>query len=230
MVGLIPLYAVDCITPEDLENFKEFATSFKWFSENRNDLCSHCVTPIEENGQTKYLLTLMEMPKIEKILKRVWDPSEFRSDFGLRSLSKYHEKNPYELLGKSIKYEPAEAESVLMGGNSNWRGPIWFPTSFLFIEALKNLDHHTNGKMKIEGKNPLEMAKFFADGMIKLFKKGKDNRRPIYADSKIEQEDPHFQDLILFYEHFHGDNGRGLGASHQTGWSGLVANLIDEWL
>jgi len=230
MVGLIPLYAVDCITPEDLENFKEFATSFKWFSENRNDLCSHCVTPIEENGQTKYLLTLMEMPKIEKILKRVWDPGEFCSEFGIRSLSKYHEKTPYELLGKSIKYEPAEAESVLMGGNSNWRGPIWFPTSFLFIEALKNLDHHTNGKMKIEGKTPLEMAKFFAEGMIKLFKKNKDNRRPIYGDSKIEQEDPHFQDLILFYEYFHGDNGRGLGASHQTGWSGLVANLIDEWL
>ncbi len=229
MVGLIPLYAVDCITSEDLENFKEFAESFKWFSKNRTDLCKHCVTPIEENGKTKYVLTLMEMEKVKRVLKRAWDPKEFRSEYGLRSLSKFHEENPYELLGNRIKYEPAEAQSILMGGNSNWRGPLWFPTSFLFIEALKNLHTHTGDLIKIDGKNPHDMANYFAHAMINLFKKGPDGKRPIYGDYDLLQTDPHFQDLILFYEHFHGDTGRGLGASHQTGWTGLVANLIDEW-
>lgn len=229
MVGLIPLYAVDCITPRDLEEFKEFAASFKWFSKNRTDLCKHCVTPIEEGGETKYLLTLMEMEKVQRVLEKAWDPNEFRSEYGLRSLSKYHEKNPYELLDNRIKYEPGEAESILMGGNSNWRGPLWFPTSFLFIEALKSLHIHTGDRIQIDGKNPYEMAHYFADAMIRLFKKGDDGKRPIYGDYELLQSDPHFQDLILFYEHFHGDNGRGLGASHQTGWTGLVANLIDEW-
>ncbi len=229
MVGLIPLYAVDCITSKDLEDFKEFAESFKWFSKNRTDLCKHCVTPIEEDGKTKYVLTLMEMDKVKKVLEKAWDPKEFRSEYGLRSLSKFHEKKPYELLGHRIKYEPAEAESILMGGNSNWRGPLWFPTSFLFIEALKNLHTHTGDLIKIDGKNPYDMANYFAHAMINLFKKGADGNRPIYGDYELFQTDPHFQDLILFYEHFHGDTGRGLGASHQTGWTGLVANLIDEW-
>ncbi|MCB1107228.1 MAG: glucosidase, partial [Chlamydiia bacterium] len=229
MVGLIPLYAVDCITAEDLTQFKGFAESFKWFSNNRTDLCKHCVTPIEENGTTKYLLTLMELDKVKRVLQRAWDPKEFRSEFGLRSLSKYHEKNPYELLGSCIKYEPGEAESVLMGGNSNWRGPIWFPTSFLFIEALKNLHHYSGDLIQVDGKTPQEMAHYFAHALINLFKKDRSGRRPIYGDDKLLQENPHFQDLILFYEHFHGDTGRGLGASHQTGWTGLVANLIDEW-
>ena len=229
MVGLIPLYAVDCITSQDLEDFKEFAESFKWFSKNRTDLCKHCVTPIEEGGKTKYVLTLMEMDKVKRVLEKAWDPKEFRSEYGLRSLSKFHEENPYELLGNRIKYEPAEAESILMGGNSNWRGPLWFPTSFLFIEALKNLHTHTGDLIKIDGKNPHEMASYFAHAMINLFKRGADGKRPIYGDYDLFQTDPHFQDLILFYEHFHGDTGRGLGASHQTGWTGLVANLIDEW-
>ena len=117
----------------------------------------------------------------------------------------------------------------MFGGNSNWRGPIWFPTSFLFIEALKNLHDHTGDLIQIEGKNPHEIAKYFSQSMIKLFKKGTDGKRPIYGDYDLFQSDIYFKDLILFYEHFHGDNGEGLGASHQTGWTGLVANLIDEW-
>ncbi|MBF5059199.1 MGH1-like glycoside hydrolase domain-containing protein [Candidatus Neptunochlamydia vexilliferae] len=229
MVGLIPLYAVDCITAEELDQFKGFAESFQWFTKNREDICSRCVTPIEQDGKKKYLLTLMEPEKIGRVLEKVWDPNEFRSDYGIRSLSKYHEKNPYELLGSRIKYEPAEAESTLMGGNSNWRGPIWFPTSFLFIEALKTLGEHTGDQIKVEGKTPHEMAHYFADALINLFKKDSEGKRPIYGDYDLLQNEPHFQDLILFYEHFHGDTGRGLGASHQTGWTGLVANLIAEW-
>lgn len=225
LVGLIPLFAVDCITAEDLSSHKEFATSFYWFVKNRPDICSRCVTKIDD----RYLLTLMEPDKIQRILTRAWDPKEFRSDFGLRSLSKFHEKNPYELLDNTIKYEPGEAESILMGGNSNWRGPIWFPTSFLFIEALKNLHQYSGDLIKIEGTNLEEMARTYAQGLINLFKLDANGKRPIYGASERIQSDPHFRDHILFYEHYHGDSGRGLGASHQTGWSGLVANLIDEW-
>lgn len=230
LVGLIPLFAVDCITQEDLLQFKEFASSFHWFTENRLDICKRCVTPIQEEEKTKYLLTLMEPNKIERILKRAWDPEEFRSDFGLRSLSKFHEKNPYELLDNRIKYEPGEAESILMGGNSNWRGPIWFPTSYLFIEALKNLNKYAHTLITVEGTTLEEMARYFVTSMINLFKQDESGKRPIYGDYDKFQSDPHFRDHILFYEHYHGDTGRGLGASHQTGWSGLVANLIDEWI
>lgn len=225
LVGLIPLFAVDCITAEDLKDHKEFATSFYWFTKNRPDICNRCVTKIED----RYLLTLMEPDKIQRILTRAWDPEEFRSDFGLRSLSKFHEKNPYKLLENTIKYEPGEAESVLMGGNSNWRGPIWFPTSFLFIEALKNLHKYSGDLIKVEGTNLEEMARTYAEGLINLFKLDAKGKRPIYGEVERVQSDPHFRDHLLFYEHYHGDNGRGLGASHQTGWSGLVANLIDEW-
>lgn len=234
LVGLIPLFAVDCITPEDLETHKEFAGNFVWFTNNRPDLCKHCVTPIEEEGKTKYLLTLMNLHKAEKVLQKAWDPEEFRSPYGLRSLSKYYEKNPYELMGCSINYQPGEAEANIYGGNSNWRGPIWFPTSFLFIDALINLHFHLGDQMKIQvgEESPVtlhEMARYYAQSMIDLFRKGKEGKRPIYGDYEKMQVDPHFTDHLLYFEHYHGDTGRGLGASHQTGWSGLVANLIDEW-
>ena len=235
LVGLIPLFAIDCITADDLEGHKEFAESFKWFLSNRPDLCCHCVTPIEEDNKTKYLLTLMNLEKVEKVLKKAWDPDEFRSNYGLRSLSKYYEKNPYNLLGCSINYQPGEAEEKIYGGNSNWRGPIWFPTNFLFIDSLAHLYTHLGDSMKIKvgGEEPVnlhEMAHSYAMGLIDLFRRGEDGKRPIYNGDKKMQDDPHFKDHILFYEHFHGDSGRGLGASHQTGWSGLIANLMDEWL
>jgi len=225
LVGLIPLFAVDCISKEELEEHKEFAVSFHWFVKNRPDLCNRCVTKIED----RYLLTLIQPDKIQRVLKRAWDKEEFRSDFGLRSLSKFHEKNPYELLGNTIKYEPGEAESVLMGGNSNWRGPVWFPTTFLFIEALKKLHKYSGDLIQVEGTTLEEMARTYAQGLMSLFKLDPQGKRPIYGTTERIQSDPHFRDHLLFYEHYHGDTGRGLGASHQTGWSGLVANLIDEW-
>ena len=234
LVGLIPLFAVDCITEEDLRNYKEFAESFKWFTRNREDVCCHCVTPIKEDGETKYLLTLMDTDKIERVLSCAWDPKEFRSEYGLRSLSKFYENNPYELLGNTISYDPGEATEILKGGNSNWRGPIWFPTTFLFIESLQNLYKFSGELIKVKNGdekevNLHEMAKYYAHALINLFKADSKGNRPIYGDYHKMQTDPHFKDLILFFEHYHGDSGRGLGASHQTGWSGLVANLIDEW-
>ena len=230
LVGIIPLYANDCIDDDDLTNFKEFSKSFEWFTTNRPDLCAHCVTPIEKEGKTKYLLSLMNIDRMKRVLGHVWNPGEFRSNFGLRSLSKFYENNPYELLGNTICYEPGEAISRLKGGNSNWRGPIWFPTNFLLIESLNRFHGYLGDEFQIEGKNLKEMARYFAHSLIKVFKKDEKGERPIYGHYNKFQTDPYWKDHLLFYEHYHGETGRGLGASHQTGWSGLVANLIDEWL
>jgi hypothetical protein len=225
LVGIIPLYTVDSLTQEELATFPEFAESFTWFTANRPDITHNCVHLIDGT----YLFTLIKPEQIERVMERVWDPGEFRSDYGLRSLSKCYEKEPYELLDKRIQYEPGEAISILKGGNSNWRGPIWFPTTFLLIEALQRLDPILGRSIEIDGASLGEMADYFAKALISLFRKGDDGKRPIYGDYDLLQSDPHFADHILFYEHYHGDTGRGLGASHQTGWSGLVANLIDEW-
>ncbi|MEM7174991.1 MAG: glucosidase [Chlamydiota bacterium] len=234
LVGIIPLYAVDCITEKDLSQFKEFATSFTWFIENRADICANCVTPLGKRKKN-YLLTLMDLKKVKSILKRVWDPGEFRSVYGVRSLSKFYQDHPYSLLGNTIAYQPGETEASLMGGNSNWRGPIWFPTSFLLVEALRTLDRHLGSKIQVSAADEPavtsgEMARYFADGLINLFRLDSNGRRPIYGNCEQLQSDPLFRDHLLFFEHYHGDDGRGLGASHQTGWTGLVANLIDEWL
>jgi len=231
LVGLVPLFAIDCITTRDVEQHREFAKHFRWFTSNRLDLCQHCVTPIADE---QFLLTLMDEHKLRRILTRAWDVNEFRSPYGLRSLSKYHEKHPYQLLGERISYQPGESTSSIYGGNSNWRGPIWFPTNFLLIESLSKLHTHLGDRIKIQvgSEEPvtfLDMARYYVKGLINLFRVGKDGRRPIYGDMEKMQSDPHFKEHILFYEHYHGENGRGLGASHQTGWSGLVANLIDEW-
>lgn len=234
LVGIIPLFAVDYYDEDELEMLKGFATSFKWFCDNRQDIVNQCVTRVEKDGKVRYVLTLLPLDRMERVLQRVWDPNEFRSEYGLRSLSKYYEENPYEMLGNRISYEPGEAEVILKGGNSNWRGPLWFPTTYLFIDAMKHL-HEALGdkvKVKIEDERPvntLDIASYFAKAMIKLFERDKDGKRPIFGDYEKMQIDPYFKDHILFYEHYHGDSGRGLGASHQCGWSGLVANLIAEW-
>lgn len=227
LVGLIPLFAVDRISHEELSQCKEFAENFKWFNANREDLAGGCVSQTE-NGD--YLLSLLSKCQIERVLTHVWDVTEFRSKYGLRSLSKRHAEFPYELLNNRISYEPGEGETRLKGGNSNWRGPIWFPISFLFIEALKKLHDILGDGFKVSGEDMGSMANTFASGMIDLFRRDQEGKRPIFGDNATMQEDPHWKDHLLFYEHFHGDTGRGLGASHQTGWSGLVANLIDDWI
>ena len=234
LVGVIPLYAIDCLTEEEIGKFPEFKQSFDWFLHHRKDLVARCVTEFEVEGKKKFLFALCSKEQIGRVLEKVWDPKEFRSDFGIRSLSKKYEKNPYVLLGKSICYEPAEAVATLKGGNSNWRGPIWFPTSFLLIDSLKKLDQFTEGNFSIkdgDGKeiSAKEMATHFANGLINLFRKDGEGKRPMFGDYRVMQENEHWNNCLLFYEHFHGDTGRGLGAMHQTGWTGLVANLIDEW-
>lgn len=234
LVGIIPLYATDVINEKDIQKLSHFKQNFDWFLRNRTDLTNRCITVVEEEGEKKYIVSLMNRTQMQKVLTKVWDPAEFRSEYGLRSLSKIYEKNPYVLLGNSISYEPGEAIAVLKGGNSNWRGPIWFPTTFLLIDSLKILDKQLKKSFMIECQGQSvtagEMARYFAMALLKLFKKDTTQKRPFFGDHSQLQHDPHWRDYLLFYEHFHGETGRGLGASHQTGWTGLIANIIDEWL
>jgi hypothetical protein len=237
LVGLIPLYAVERLKMESIQSLGEFTTSFRWFIDNRKHLTESCCHRIEKNGKQEYELTIVDETQLRRILDRVLDSSEFLSDFGIRSLSKYHQHRPFTFGGAEVRYDPAESENKIKGGNSNWRGPIWFPTTFLIIESLRKLGagHGDSLQVPLKGdgaetnRNLTEVAREIANRMIRIFARNEHGERPVYGGTRKFQDDPHWRDLILFYEFYHGDNGAGLGASHQTGWSGLVATLIDEW-
>ena len=236
LVGLIPLYAVERLEEDWIKPFGVFTGHFEWFLENRQDIVQRSVTTVEHDGKRVHVLAIVNPEQMRGLLERVWDPSEFRSDYGLRSLSKWHEQNPFRLGDAQVGYEPGESRELLKGGNSNWRGPVWFPTTFMMIESLRKLGKAYGRQFAVEspvaGEPPVkldEMARGFAERLIGLFTRQSDGRRPAHGRYEKFQTDPHWRDLILFYEYFHGDTGMGLGASHQTGWSGLVASLIDEW-
>ncbi len=232
LVGLIPLFAVERLEEEWIKPFEEFRGHLHWFLKNRSELTRGVVHTVDHDGQTTHALTILNQEQIRRMTQRIMDPSEFLSDYGVRSLSKAHLKQPFVLDGQTVGYEPAEAMTKIKGGNSNWRGPLWFPTSFLLIESLRKLGK-AFGSANPEGEQlclPFEsMAQEIAARMIATFTRGPDGRRPVFGTSSKFQDDPHWRDHLLFYEYFHGDTGAGLGASHQTGWTALIANLIDEW-
>ena len=236
LVGLVPLFAVERIEMEWIKPFKEFSTNFLWFIKNRQDLVKNVVHKTEEDGKVSYALTIVDENQLSRLMHRLYNESEFLSDFGIRSLSKAHAKNPFVYDGISVGYEPAESDSKLKGGNSNWRGPIWFPTSFLLIESIRKLGKAFGPRFAVS--TPAShgssitfqvMAKDLANRLIKIFARNKNGTRPVHGKYKKFQDDPNWNDYILFYEYFNGDTGEGLGAGHQTGWTGLVASLIDEW-
>jgi hypothetical protein len=234
LVGIIPFFACDAWDEEELKQFPHFFESYKWMMEKRSHLTSKCVQSIPHEAGTHHLFGLLSAHEIEKFLKNIWSPNEFRSDYGLRSLSKYHEKHPAQMHGVSLGYEPGEALEKIKGGNSNWRGPIWFPINYFLIDTLSRLGKvfKNNLKVSVGNESPVnltQMAESFANRLLNIFKKDGQGRRPVFGDYEKFQNDPHFRDYLFFHEHFHGDNGRGLGASHQNGWTGLAANLIDEW-
>jgi len=238
LVGLIPLYAIERLEEDWLKPFPEFQGNLNWFLKNRQDLVQSCVTTIEreDGGGKVHVLAIVDEAQMRHLLERIWDPAEFRSDYGLRSLSKYHEEHPFVFGRNQVAYEPAESIEMLKGGNSNWRGPVWFPTSFMMIESFRKLGKAYGAELSVESAAANEpsvtlndMAQGFADRMIQLFTRNEDGVRPVHGKYEKFQTDPHWRDLLLFYEYFHGDTGMGLGASHQTGWTGLVASLIDEW-
>jgi Glycosyl hydrolase family 63 C-terminal domain len=239
LVGLIPLCAVEVLEPHVLDALPTFKYHLTWFLNYRQDLIrlvSHWQQP--EAGERR-LLALVRGHRMKCLLKRLLDSTEFLSDFGVRSLSKYHATHPFVLpvngVTYSVQYEPAESHSELFGGNSNWRGPIWFSLNYLLIESLQKFYYYYGDDFKVEcptdsGQylNLKEVADELSQRLIRLFKRDKSGQRTYNGGSELLQFDPHFRDYLLFHEFFHGDNGTGLGASHQTGWTGLVAMLLQQ--
>jgi hypothetical protein len=240
VVGIIPMFAVEPIPERLFENLPDFKKRMDFFMQEKPKLAALVSSWIQPGHGKRRLFSLLRGHRMKSILHKMLNEKEFFSPYGIRSLSKDHKENPYTLRINgselSVSYVPGESESDMFGGNSNWRGPIWFPINYLIIESLKKFDFYYGGEFPIEC--PTGSGKYVTLDLIarelslrniSLFMKDKDGRRPIYGNNEKMQNDPHFKDYILFYEYFHGDNGRGLGASHQTGWTGLVAELIHKF-
>jgi hypothetical protein len=239
MVGLIPLLAVTTFSSDLLDKYPGFSKRLEWFLGNREDLCGHVASMCTPGIQDRRILSIVRPDRLKRLLQRLFDETEFLSLYGIRSLSKFHEKHPFVLKLNAheyrIDYEPAESTSRLFGGNSNWRGPVWFPLNMLIIESLQKFHHYFGDDFKIEcptgsGKwlNLWEASHEVASRLSNLFVKDIQGRRPMNGNNFLFQNDPFWKDYVLFYEYFNGDTGEGLGASHQTGWTGLVAKLIQQ--
>jgi hypothetical protein len=282
LVGLIPLYAIERLERSWIEPFAVFHENLDWFMKNRRSIVESCVTTVRYDHDFTHVLAVVDQNQLQHLLSRVVDPNEFLSPAGIRSMSKFHEQHPFTFGDATVRYEPAEAVEKLKGGNSNWRGPVWFPTSFLMIESLRKLEKAFGGNVRVtfgdddrgdqadnaamtdtraeEGIGAVAtdmrargmtlsnvrvpapaqtvslngVAARIADRMIRIFLPDSDGYRPVYGPrgtrkAELFAHDRHWKNLVLFHEYFHGETGEGLGASHQTGWTGLVANLIDEW-
>ncbi len=238
-VGLIPLLAVETFDESSLDALPDFRRRMRWFLAHRPDLAG-LVASWDEPGQgRRRLFALVHGHRLKRILARMLDPGEFLSDHGVRSLSRYHRDHPFELeLGATmsrVDYEPAESRTGIFGGNSNWRGPVWFPINYLLIEALQRLDHYYGPEFTVEcptGSNTFLSLAGVADDLSRrlerLFLRDGTGRRPAFGTVDLLQDDAAFRDRILFNEYFDGETGAGLGASHQTGWTALVAKLIEQ--
>jgi hypothetical protein len=234
MVGLVPLYAVERLEDAWIERFAEFKGNVDWFVEKRQSLAQHVVNRLQTPEGGVLALTIVDRRHIEGLMHYMAEPAEFLSDYGLRSLSKHHGERPFWLGSASVFYEPGEADSKIKGGNSNWRGPVWFPTAFLMIEALRKLAKAYGDTLCTTDRSGRQwsvgdLARAHAERLIAIFLRNGDGRRPVYGNIAKFQNDPYWRDYLTFHEYFHGETGVGLGASHQTGWTGLVASLIDEW-
>ena len=239
MVGLIPLFAVETLSSTVGERFPSFEKRVDWFLTNRPELSEHIASIHDRGAGGRRLLAVMDRESLVRVLKRMLDENEFLSPHGIRALSRVHKDHPYVVnidgVTRKVAYEPAESSSGLFGGNSNWRGPVWFPVNYLIIESLQKYHHYYGDDLKVEcptGSGKMmtlwEVASELSSRLVSLFVRGKDGRRPAHGFVDRLQKDPHFKDHITFFEYFHGDNGAGLGASHQTGWTALVAKLLQQ--
>ncbi len=239
MVGLIPLFAVETLEPEIVDRLPGFKRRMQWFIDNHADVPEHIEMTQRSARGVRRLLSLANRKQLKRILSRMLDETEFLSPYGVRSLSRYHLDHPYEVQVNDhisrVDYEPAESTSGLFGGNSNWRGPIWFPLNYLLVESLQKYHHYYGEDFKTECPartgnevDLWEVAAEISRRLVHIFVRGKDGRRPVAGGLELFQTNPHWKDLILFHEYFHGDNGAGIGANHQTGWTGLVAKLIEQ--
>jgi hypothetical protein len=239
LVGLAPLFACDTIDEDLINQHVGFKTRMQWFIDNRPDLTAGLASLTKTGVSQRRLLSLVNRERMERIFARLFDEAEFLSPFGIRSVSRIHLEHPYslELEGSrfEIKYEPAESTSGTFGGNSNWRGPIWFPMNLLLIEALQRLNHYYGDSFgvvfpigSLNRMSLAQAAKLLSQRLVSIFMPDSNGYRPVYGKNKLYQETPGFKNFVLFFEYFHGDTGRGLGASHQTGWTGLVAKLMQQ--
>jgi len=238
LVGAIPLIAVEVLDSAQLDKLPGFNKRLKWFLENRKDLAKQ-LSFMEKGRDVKMLLALPTKERLVRVLRYLLDENEFLSPYGLRSISRVHKDSPYVLHVNGeefrVDYDPAESTSGLFGGNSNWRGPIWFPLNFLIVEALERYHHFYGDSLRVEcptGSGHVmtlrEVARELASRLAKIFLADEKGRRPVHAEDARYRDDPHWKDLVLFYEYFHGETGRGVGASHQTGWTATVAKFVED--
>src|SRR5262249_46578531 len=237
MVGLLPLCAATPFEPELFEKYPEVAERFQWFMDARPELCAAFQDPTTVGVGGRRLFSVLDETKLRRVLAVMLDEREFLSPYGIRSLSLHHAEHPYvfHLGGQEyrVSYLPAESDSGMFGGNSNWRGPIWMPVNMLILRALMNYYAYYGNAFTIEcptgsGRrmNLYQVAEEIARRLGRILLRGGTGRRAVYGGDRKFQEDPHWRDLVLFYEYFHGDNGAGIGASHQTGWTGIVARIM----
>jgi Mannosylglycerate hydrolase MGH1-like glycoside hydrolase domain/Glycosyl hydrolase family 63 C-terminal domain len=239
LVGLIPLLAVETLEQDIVDRLPGFKRRMQWFIDNHPDVPEHIESVQTANKGMRRLLSLVNRQQLESVLRYLLSESEFLSPYGIRAVSKFHKDNPYALsvygMEHRVDYEPAESSTGLFGGNSNWRGPIWFPINFLLLEALQKFHHFYGDRFTVElptgsGKQTTlwEASAEISRRLTRIFLRSEEGARPVYGGLEKFQTDPHWRDLIYFHEYFHGDNGAGIGASHQTGWTALVAKLIEQ--
>jgi hypothetical protein len=239
MVGLIPLFAVETLEPEVLDRLPEFKRRLEWFIDNRPDLTESFACMGRTGMGERRLLSIANQDQLRRILKHMLDEREFLSPYGIRALSQFHRENPYSLRVNGtehrVDYEPGESTTAVFGGNSNWRGPIWFPVNFLLIESLQKFHHYLGNDFKVEFptgsgnmKTLWDVAGELSRRMTNIFLRDEEGRRPVFGNLEKFQTDPYWRDLVLFHEYFHGDTGSGVGANHQTGWTGVVTKLMQQ--
>jgi hypothetical protein len=239
LVGLIPLLAVQTLEADTLDAMAGFSRRLEWFVRHRQDLAENVACMRTPGHRERRLLAILDRDRLRRVLQVMLDEREFLSPYGIRAISAIHRDHPYALDVNGhqyqVHYEPAESSSGLFGGNSNWRGPIWFPINYLLIEALQKFDHYYGDTFTVEcptGSGQMmtlaQVAAELSRRLSRIFLRNEEGRRPVFGGIDVFQQDPHWRDLILFHEYFHGDNGAGIGASHQTGWTALVAKLLQQ--
>jgi hypothetical protein len=239
IVGLIPLFAVETLDPDLINSLPGFRRRMEWFLQNQKDLHEHIDEQKLPGGRVRRLLAVVNLKRLPRVLRYMLDENEFLSPHGIRSISRRHKEHPFQLHFRGneyrVDYEPGESQTGMFGGNSNWRGPVWFPLNFLLIESLQRFHYFAGDALAVEFPTGSgcqmtlwNVAAEISRRLSRIFLRGPDGRRPVYGDIGKFQTDPHWRDLILFYEYFHGDTGQGLGASHQTGWTALVAKMLQQ--
>jgi hypothetical protein len=239
MVGLIPLFAVETLEPELLDKLPGFKRRLEWFIENRPDLTENVACMRTPGRGERRLLSIANREQLRSILRYMLDENEFLSPYGIRAVSRFHRENPYKLRVNGtehrVDYEPGESSTGLFGGNSNWRGPIWFPVNFLLIESLQKFHHYLGDEFEVEfptGSGRMltlwDVAAELSRRLSAIFLRDEKDHRPVFGDAEKFQTDRNWRDLVLFYEYFHAETGAGLGASHQTGWTGIATKLMQQ--